>query len=63
MANGQNPALRVAGNIAGAVVASNLAAALIAKEKKVDAADAVRIYQEVVEEMRKRSAPEAPSEG
>lgn len=47
------------GNVAGAIVASNLASAIIAKQRKAEAADAVRIYQEVVEEMRKRATAEA----
>lgn len=63
MTNGQNSTLRLVGNIAGAIVASNLASAVIAKQKKAEPADAVRIYQEVVEEMRKRSAVEAPPAG
>ena len=63
MATAPDRNLRVVGNIAGAIVASNLASALIAKERKADAASAVRIYQEVVEEMRKRATAEAPPAG
>jgi len=58
MANGQDRSLRVIGNVAGAIVASNLASALIAKQRKADAAEAVRIYKDVVEEMRKQAAAE-----
>ncbi|MCG8357047.1 MAG: hypothetical protein MI920_15905 [Kiloniellales bacterium] len=53
MANGDANA-KLFGNIAMALVASNLASAVIGKQVSPDAAEAVRIYHEVIEELRKR---------
>ncbi len=53
MANEQAIA-KLLGNIAMALVASNLAAAVVGKQRSPNASEAVKVYHEVIEELRQR---------
>ncbi len=57
MANGDATA-KLLGNIAMAIVASNLASAVVAKQKSPNASAAVKIYHEVIDELRQRQSAE-----
>ena len=50
----QTPTILELGNVAMALVASNLAAAVVAKQKSPNATEAVKVYHEVIEELRQR---------
>jgi len=57
MANApQDRNARIFASMVGAIVASNLASAVISKRKTVNTEEAIKVYQEVVEEMRKTAA-------
>ena len=57
MANGDATA-KLLGNIAMAIVASNLASAVVAKQKTPSASDAVKVYHEVIDELRQKQGAE-----
>ncbi len=46
--------VKLLGNIAMALVASNLAAAVVGKQRGPNASDAVKVYHEVIEELRQK---------
>ncbi len=46
--------VKLLGNIAMALVASNLAAAVVGKQRSPSASDAVKVYHEVIEELRQK---------
>ena len=56
MANGDDRMARLMGTMTGALVASQLASAVIAKQKSPSAEDAVKAYNDVLAELRKLSA-------
>ena len=56
MANGDDRIARLMGTATGALVASQLAAAILAKQKSPTAEDAVKAYNDILEELRKSTA-------
>ena len=56
MANGDERFARVLGTMTGALVASQLASAVLANKKNATAEDAVNTYNEVLAELRKATA-------
>jgi hypothetical protein len=47
---------RILGTMTGALVASQLASAVVSQQKNATAEDAVKVYNEVLAELRKSSA-------
>lgn len=53
MANGDERFARLLGTATGALVASQLASAVLGKRKSPDAEEAVQVYQEILAQLRK----------
>lgn len=56
MANGDERFARLLGTATGALVAAQLASAVLGKRKAPDAEEAVQVYQEILAQLRKASA-------
>lgn len=62
MANGDERFARLLGTATGALVAAELASAVLGKRKSPDAEEAVQVYQEILAQLRKASAEAKPEE-
>ena len=62
MSNGDERFARLLGTATGALVAAQLASAVLGKRKSPDAEEAVTVYQEILAQLRKATAGAKPED-